>query len=189
MLVVNLAHNSKYNKLWANTVDLIRQSSDRLRENYLTINPADFASFPAVIDNNQIVCFSALQLAEEKWGAKIGRVSTRMWIHPDYRHAGKFTSGTKFLNTTYCLPLQLADARILGLDTVFISREENLRGFQEYLKLIKVNCGFDFSLEDQKYNVCGIYPVPESCKQWVAVCHLTQHGYDAWQQAMIKHQL
>jgi hypothetical protein len=190
MLVVNLARNQNYQELWTNAVDTIRQGHDQLRENYLNIKPSDFACFPAVIDNDKIVCFSALQLSPDRWGEHIGRVSTRMWLHPDYRHMGKFTGGTKFLNTTYCLPLQLAEARRLDLDCVFISREENLKGFQEYLKLIKINCDLNFELEENKFNVCGSLDcVPEGCKQWVAKLNLTDVGSSIWDSFKSKYQL
>jgi hypothetical protein len=102
----------------------------------------------------------------------------------------KFTGGAKFLNTTYCLPLQLAVAKRIGLDSVFISREENLRGFQEYLKLIKINCNEEFTIWKNKFNVCGTQnPVPESCKQWIATLPLTDKGQAVFSAAMMQHQL
>jgi hypothetical protein len=105
-----------------------------------------------------------------------------MWIHPDYRHTGKFTGGPKFLNTTYCLPLQLAKAKLIGLDCVFISREHNLKGFEEYLKLIKVNCKTEFTMEFTKYALNGPCQVqdPESMKQWVMLYYLTDNGPQRW---------
>jgi len=65
--------------------------------------------------------------------------------------------------------VQLEQAKIIDLDTVFISREENLKGFASYIDLVQVNCNYKFVLENEKFNVCGsLDPVPESCKQWVA---------------------
>ena len=114
-----------------------------------------------------------------------------MWIHPDYRHGlTKFTGGNKFLNTTYCLPLQLAAAKLNNLDCVFISREHNLLGFAEYSKLIKINCNTGFLLESKKYNVCGsLDPVPDSCKQWVMIHYLTDNGEECWNRNMKKYVL
>ena len=193
MLVVDLALNKNYYSEWQRVLTTIQQGSDRLKDNYTNLDPTDFASFPVVInDVGQIVCFSALQLAPDRWSSTVGRVSTRMWIHPDYRFTSmtKFTGGTKFLNTTYCLPLQLATARRIGLDCVFISREENLKGFQEYLKLIKINCNEEFTIWENKFNVCGTQnPVPESCKQWVATLPLTDKGSAVFHAAMMQHQL
>lgn len=193
MLVVDLALNNNYYSEWQRVLTTIQQGSDRLKDNYTNLDPTDFASFPVVInDVGHIVCFSALQLAPDRWSSTVGRVSTRMWIHPDYRFTSmtKFTGGPKFLNTTYCLPLQLAAARRIGLDCVFISREENLKGFQEYLKLIKINCNEEFTIWENKFNVCGTQnPVPESCKQWIATLPLTDNGSLAFNTAMMKHQL
>ena len=157
----------------------------------INLDPREFVSFPVVIIDNKIVCFSALQINEERWGKGIGRCSTRMWIHPDYRHGlTKFTGGNKFLNTTYCLPLQLAAAKLNNLDCVFISREHNLLGFAEYSKLIKINCNTGFLLESKKYNVCGsLDPVPDSCKQWVMIHYLTDNGEECWNRNMKKYVL
>jgi len=172
-------------KLWDQYQKFLETTNDELKPNYIGLDPRDFACFPVVIINNQIVCFSALQLSEDKWGPGIGRVSTRMWLHPNYRHKGKFTGGDKFLNTTYCLPLQLAKAKILGLDCVFISREHNPKAFEHYLELIEINCGVRFHIGPSKYNVCGsLDPIPESCKQWVAVHGFNPNGVYRWAHQM-----
>jgi len=168
--------------LWQKFQDYVVTTADDLKYNYIDLDPRDFVSFPVVIINNTIVCFSALQVNKDWWGEKIGRVSTRMWIHPDYRHKGRFTSGAKFLNTTYCMPLQLAKAKLIGLDCVFISRKNNLKAFEEYSKLIKVNCNTEFIMEPTKYSLNGPCQVedPESMKQWVMLHHLTDQGKSVW---------
>lgn len=176
--------------LWDEYQTQIINSTDPLIGNYRNLNPKTFACFPAVIEQNKIVCFSALQV--DKWGPNIGRCSTRMWIHPDYRLSGmtKFSGGNKFLNTTYCLPVQFEEAKKLGIDCLFISREGNRLGFQQYLNLIKINCGYQFILEENQYNVCKVEnPIPESCKQFIAICPLTEKGYDAWKDCMDKFKL
>jgi hypothetical protein len=174
-------------KLWDKCLKDIAKSSDPLKNNYIGLEPTEFTSFPVVIIDDKIVCFSALQINEERWGKGIGRCSSRLWIHPEYRHTGKFTGGDKFLNTTYCLPIQLAAAKLHNLDCIFISREHNLLGFVEYAKLIKINCNTNFYLESTRYNVCGsLDPIPESCKQWVMVHHLTTGGSALWEQQMKK---
>jgi len=157
--------------LWDDCQRTISLDNSRLKDNYVGLDPRQFECFTCLIENNQIICFSALQLAPDRWGAGIGRVSTRMWVHPTYRinSLSKFTGGDRFLNTTYCLPVQLEQAKTIDLDTVFISREENLKGFASYIDLVQVNCNYKFVLENEKFNVCGsLDPVPESCKQWVA---------------------
>jgi len=177
-------------KLWNECLEGIAKSNDSLKNNYIALDPREFASFPVIIIDDKIICFSALQINEERWGKGIGRCSTRLWIHPEYRHTGKFTGGDKFLNTTYCLPIQLAVAKLHDLECVFISREHNLSGFSEYAKLIKINCNTSFYLEPTRYNVCGsLAPIPDSCKQWVMVHHLTNTGKESWEINMEKYVL
>ena len=177
-------------KLWQECIACIVNSNDSLKHNYIALDPREFISFPVVIIDDKIVCFSGLQINEERWGKGIGRCSTRLWIHPEYRHTGKFTGGDKFLNTTYCLPIQLAAAKLHNLDCVFISREHNLLGFAEYAKLIKINCNTSFYLESTRFNVCGLLnPIPESCKQWIIIHHLTDNGQECWNTNMEKYVL
>jgi hypothetical protein len=161
--------------LWMGFQNLLITDHSRLKDNYVGLDPRQFECFPCLIENNQIICFSALQVSPDRWGHKIGRVSTRMWIHPSYRFASltRFTGGSKYLNTTYCLPMQIEYAKQMDLDLLFISREENFKGFAEYINLVWTNCQHKFILEQEKFNVCGsLDPVPESCKQWVAYLEL-----------------
>jgi hypothetical protein len=177
--------------LWQKFQEYVITTSDNLKYNYIGLTPQNFLSFPVVIIDNTIVCFSALQVNTDWWGEKIGRVSTRMWIHPDYRHKGKFTSGSKFLNTTYCVPLQLAKAKLIGLDCVFISREHNPKAFQEYSKLIKANCQTEFIMQPNKYALNGSCFVEdaESMKQWVMLHNITEFGESVWFNNMNKYLL
>ena len=178
--------------LWRQCLDIIQKGKDPLRENYLTLRFNEFISFPAVVDNDQIVCFSGLQYSERKWGKGIARASSRMWIHPDYRFKGitKFNGGPKFLNTTYCLPRQFAVAKDRNIDVLFISRESNLLAFTQYLNLIRINCNYQFNLLPNLYNVCGPQAnVPLTCQQYVAINYITDNGLDRWQNAMNQYQL
>lgn len=173
-------------ELWGLALQTIGNSMDRLRHNYPLINFAEFLSFPAVVENNEIICFSGLQYDVTKWGEGIGRISSRMWIHPHYRVTGKFTGGEKFLNTTYCLPIQHACALNHNLNVVFISRERNRRGFEQYLKLIKVNLGSDFTLLPNQYNVGGGIEHPDLI-QHVGIHNLTPYGSETWAKNMSKY--
>ena len=168
--------------LWEQYQEYLITTTDDLKENYIGLDPRDFLSFPVVIINDKIVCFSALQLSDDRWAKGIGRCSTRMWIHSDYRHGlSKFGGGDKFLNTTYCLPIQFNVAKLHNLDCLFISREHNLIAFTKYLELIKINCSVEFSMESSKYNVCGSKgSIPDSCKQWIMIHHLTNTGPALW---------
>lgn len=177
-------------ELWDNVKIYIRSINDSLKDNYLNINFDDFLSFPVVIENNKIICFSGLQYNEQRWGKGLARFSSRMWIHPDYRIKtfSKFTGGPKFLNSTHCLPVQFKKAQELGLDSLFISREHNLLGFKQYIDLIKINCSLDFNIKPNRYNVCGkTYDDQEGCVQYVAVHHLTDNGNETWIRNMTKH--
>jgi hypothetical protein len=191
-LVVDTAKNRDYDYLWADFFKVLEQTDDPLKANYTGLDPTQFASLPVVIKDDKIVCFSGLQVIPSKWGNGIARCSARMWYHPDYRLKGlsKFTGGDKFLNSTFCMPIQLAVARQLGLDCLFISRESNIKGFEQYLNLLKVNAHVDFTLEPDWYNVCGkLDPVPHSCKQVVALHYLTSQGASVWQNNMLQFKL
>jgi hypothetical protein len=179
MLVVDLKETNRYEDEWKKTINLISQSSDKLKENYLSIDIEKFSIFPAVIEHDEIICFSGLQTDANEWGEKIGRVNARMWVHPNYRSLGlkKFTGGKSFLNSTYCLPLQISKARELGLDIVFISRQGNVRGFKEYLNLIKRNCNEDFKLDCHQYRIYQI-------DQHVATLNLTDNAQYTWLSSM-----
>ena len=158
--------------LWQDFVANISATDDHLKDNYLNIDFGEFISFPCLLDSEKIICFSGLQYNERKWGPGVARCSSRMWIHPEYRIEGisKFEGGTKFLNTSFCLPVQFERAAELGIDTLFISRESNPLAFKKYLNLVKINCGRDFILEKNRYNVCGYeHKTTASCQQFVAV--------------------
>jgi hypothetical protein len=177
-------------RLWKDTIEYIMNTDDHLKSNYINIKFDEFLSFPAVIENDKIICFSGLHYNERRWGKNLARFSSRMWVHPDYRIKGisKFTGGPKFLNSTYCLPLQIQKAKEVGLDTVFISRESNLIGFSQYIDLIKINCNLEFEIKPNRYNVCGrTYDEQEGCVQYVAVHHLTDNGNETWVRNMTKH--
>ena len=185
-LLIDLSQPHDFSWAWKDFQTEIFKSTDKLKDNYLNLNPKEFVSFPAVIKDNKIVCFSALQM-KTIWGNQIARASTRMWIHPDYRFKGmtRFTGGRRFLNTYYCLPIQMARARELGLDCVFITREENPKAFfNEFRTLIKINCQEDFIPLDYQLDTCGLTPIPDSCKQHAMVNYLTNHGASVWEYFM-----
>lgn len=176
--------------LWNNVITYIKTINDSLKDNYLNINFNEFLSFPVVVEDEKIICFSGLHFNERRWGKNLARFSSRMWIHPDYRIKGisKFTGGPKFLNSTYCLPIQMNKAKEVGLDAVFISREHNKVGFEQYIDLIKINCDLDFDIKPNRYNVCGnVFDEQEGCIQYVAVHHLTDRGHETWIRNMTKH--
>lgn len=189
MQVIDLIVNPQ-DQLWKETVDYISGTNDILKNNYINIKFNEFLSFPVVVENNKIICFSGLHYNEQRWGKRLARFSSRMWIHPDYRikSISKFSGGPKFLNSTHCLPLQIQKAKEFGLDSMFISREHNLFGFKQYIDLVEINCNLKFEIKPNRYNVCGTtYDDQEGCIQYVAVHHLTDSGNEIWVRNMTKH--
>lgn len=173
--------------LWKKTLDVINDSNDELKNNYVSLTPDDFVCWPVLIENDEIVCFSGLQQNVERWGDRFARVNSRFYISPKYRHQnpGKLTDYKKFLNTRYLLPLQLQVAVDLGLLGVFMSREgDHKRVFEKYVNLANQNTGYYFEILAHRYNVCGHQnPTPESCKQWIAIC-LLRGDLNSWNQQM-----
>jgi hypothetical protein len=185
--VVDLSTARNLLPLWYNVQQQIQESSDLLKENYLNLNPADFLSFPAVIKDNKIICVSGLQSDVDKWGQGVARCSARMWIDPKYRFTGgtRFTAGPKFLNSYYCLPIQIQVAKKLGYDCLFISRSENPKAFREYGHLVNANTNSRFKMLDGMYNVCGnLDLVPVSCRQYIMLDFLTSVGPLKWTSVM-----
>jgi len=80
MIISDLAADSEYLELFNEVLRKINNSTDTLKANYLDINPRDFISFPAVIKDNKIICFSGVIESVPRWGPNIARISTRMWI-------------------------------------------------------------------------------------------------------------
>jgi len=186
--VTDLAVDDTYMELFYDALVRIARSKDPLKKNYIDLNPKEYFSFPAVIRDAKIACFSGAIELPDRWGQGIARVSTRMWIDYPYRFTGlvKFRGGGQFMNTTYCLPLQIQKAKDLGFQCIFISREGRSNiGFKEYINLIKTNCDVEFKLMPQRFNTCGqIEPIPESCKQFVAIHPLTPGGELIWNTEM-----
>jgi hypothetical protein len=172
-------------------LDKIKNSADILKNNYLTLDPTGFASFPVYINEDEIICFSGLQINSDKWD-QCARINARMWIDPHYRHnyLTKMTNPNRFLNTRYLLPIQIKRAQELNIDTVFISREGDYRRFlKRYCDLILLNTGYEFTVLDHRYNVCGnIHTVPDSCCQLVAI-HSFSGTINDWNTSMLKYQI
>lgn len=173
--------------LWRQTLDIIVNSNDRLRDNYISLTPDDFVCWPVLVDNNEIVCFSGLQANRERWGDQFARINSRFFISPKYRHQnpGKLADCKKFLNTRHLLPMQIYKAKELGLAGIFMSREgDHKRVFEKYVDLAYKNTGYCFNVLADRYNVCGhLSPIPESCKQWIAV-HCFANNSNTWNQHM-----
>lgn len=189
MEIIDLAQTDQYDILWSETVKLISLSKDKLKDNYLNLDPKSFLCFMALIDKGKIICFSALQSQSSRWGDDIVRCSTRMWVHPDFRFPGlvRFTQGEKFLNSFYLIPEQLKKAKMLGYKCVFMSREENPLAFSKWSDLVNRNTGNRFINLPDRYNVCGaVYPIPESCKQHISIDTSHPEALSIWYDNMKK---
>jgi hypothetical protein len=179
---------NEYNdQLWKQTLDIIVDSNDELKNNYINLTPSDFVSWTVLVDDNEIVCFSGLQENHERWGNNFARINSRFFISPKYRHKhpGKLTDCKKFLNTRHLLPIQIQKAKELGFAGIFMSREgDHKRVFEKYVDLACKNTGYYFNVLTDRYNVCGhLSPVPDPCKQWIAV-HCFNSNVDTWNRQM-----
>jgi len=189
MEIVDLAQTNRYDDLWSETIELISTSKDKLKDNYLSLDPRSFLSFTALIHNGKIICFSALQSNNDRWGEDIVRCSARMWVHPDHRFLGltRFTQGKKFLNSYYLIPEQIKKAKMLGYRCIFMSREENPLAFFKWSDLVNRNAGSGFINLPGRYNVCGnLNPIPESCKQYVSIDTSNSQSLPIWHASMEK---
>jgi len=179
-------------RLWEKTLDIIKQHNDELKNNYLTLRPADFVCWPVLVEDDEIVCFSGLQQNLERWGDKFARINSRFFISPKYRHhgPGKMLNSEKFLNTRHLLPIQIQKAKELGFKGVFMSREgDHKTVFQLYVDLAYRNTGHYFEVLKDRYNVCGcLTPIPESCKQWIAV-HCFDGDLQLWLKEMEQYKI
>jgi hypothetical protein len=188
MIVIDLASNYDHD-LWQRTLERIASGHDPLKKNYVDLDPRKFLCFPALVDRDDIICFSGLEVNQDRWGP-CARINTRMWIDPRHRHQylTKMDRPEKFLNTRYLLPVQLARAQEAGIDTVFISREGNYRRFlNRYVKLIHHNTGHSFTVLPHRYAVCGdISPTPPSCRQLIAI-HSFSGDLSTWHSSMSRH--
>jgi len=74
--------------IWEKTLENIVNGDDELKNNYINLTPRDFVCWPVLIDNNEIVCFSGLQINYSRWSDKFARINSRFYISPKYRHHG-----------------------------------------------------------------------------------------------------
>ena len=64
--VIDLATTNEYDSQWTEFLVHTSLSTDALAENYLELIPQNFLSFPTVIKDNKIICFSGLQIDNNK---------------------------------------------------------------------------------------------------------------------------
>jgi len=151
--------------------DDIEKQDHPLAINYSrkNLNLKDFPFFNCVVLDNKIIAFGGLQ--KTKWGEKIGRVATRLWVHPDHRKKGGVPSS---FNSKILMPNQILWAEQNDYDLVYWSRQyPHQRHFKVMIDRSNRNCPYNYKhvpLPDI-YNVCKDSTNPH-CWQRVAVIEL-----------------
>lgn len=190
MELIDLTENEKFLDLFKYTLSVIEKSNDPLKENYVKINLDEFLSFPILIKNNEIICFSGAQIRHNIWGKHIARISTRFWKHPKFRIKSfhKLNNVENTLNIKYCIPMQIEKLKKHNIECFFISRESKKTGkvmyaFSEYIELINKEYNQNLKILPNRYNVCGLHSVNEKCKQFVSLNH-TENSLKIWNEYM-----
>jgi hypothetical protein len=188
--IVNIVKDRSIDELWFTTLEQISLGSDKLRNNYKEIDLSMFISFYAAVEENKILGFSGLQYMPDRWGTSIARCMSRFYLRPDFRH-GHSIFHKPALITEQVLPMQIRDSQDFGIDSVFMSREKGRCSFEKLIEFLKIkNKSIDFNLLNDRYNVCGcLEPIPESCKQYIALMHLTDRGAETWNRDMLQHRV
>lgn len=151
--------------------DDIEKEDHPLAINYSrkNLNLKDFPFFNCVTKDEKIIAFGGLQ--KTKWGKKIGRVATRLWVHKDYRKKGGVPSS---FNSTILMPNQILWAEQNDYDLVYWSRQyPHQRHFKVMIDRSNRNCPYKYvhkPLPDI-YNVCKDSD-NQNCWQRVAVVEL-----------------
>lgn len=165
---LNLKWHSEYLEDFYKTQEFAASLNDKLAKNYTKkdLNLDDFPFFSICIEEDIIVAFSGLYTG--RWGPGIGRVASRLWVHPDFRSRNGVPSN---YNSTVMMPNQALYAENNGYDLVFFSREAPYKHFDYICKRSTKACkyGYEWKPLDKEYNVCVNRDKP-SCWQKVAVC-------------------
>jgi GNAT superfamily N-acetyltransferase len=144
--------------LFQKEMELIEERQERLHENYTwrRMNWKEYLSFTVLYDEeaDRIIGFSGLQYG--RWGEKLARCASRLWVNPDYR--GRSTPSN--WNSRWMMPFQIKNAPDY-LDGVFWSREyPNHHNFPLMVQRANENCSHGYQHTEQPgvWNVCR--PVP-----------------------------
>lgn len=177
MIHLNLKQHEEWIEPFYQTLGYAQSLDDPLSRNYTRERvPLDqFPFFSIVVIHNQIVAFSGLQ--EGRWGSGIGRVASRLWVHPDWRSQNGRPSE---FNSKIMMPSQTLWAQENGYDCVFFSREKPYKHFDYIVKRSNKHCpfGFVYTPMPKIYNVCMKENPDETCWQKVAVCEFESNTLD-----------
>lgn len=153
---------------WGSLQKEIRYSNDKLKKNYLNLDPMSFVDFHLVVsDQNEIEAFAGVQQKEIWNGFK--RIGTRLYIRPKFRKTAiqgsaldQFTKNTSY--TSALLHHQLNQYK---KDLIFLSRECTFRSFKRFMKIFDLSD--NFVLLNGFYRVCGLESTNPACIQKISV--------------------
>lgn len=169
--------NPAVKKDWDILQNEILYSNDKLKHNYIAINPHDFYDFNLVVTSyNEIEAFAGV--AEKPFWNGFKRIASRLYIRPKYRKQSEkgsaldqYTKDTSY--TAILLDYQLSK---FTDDLTFISRECTFRSFSKFIQ--KLNLSERLNVIDSLFKVCGPENLDKSCIQRIAtpVKHLDYIG-------------
>jgi len=160
--------NSKLKKDWKKLQDEILHSKDKLKENYIALNPNDFVDFTLVVsENHEIEAFAAVQ--EKKIWNGFKRIATRLYIRPKFRKTVQEGSALDQYTrkTSYTALLINYQYQKFKNDPIFISRECTYKSFERFIKIFDLHN--KFQVMDGRYQVCGIDSKNPKCIQKICV--------------------
>lgn len=177
MIHLNLLNNQELIPQFRKLLDKIAASNEPLALNYSRdrFKFDNFLSIDLVVDQDIIKAFSCLQFG--RWGKHIGRISSRLWVDPNFRNA----STPSNFNSKLLMPAQIQTAKEAKLKGVFwsTSRANNIKTFQKMIQRNNENCtcGYTHVPLEGQYNVCGSTSSDSGCIQKVAVIYLEKDFY------------
>lgn len=175
MLVCDLKKDfNTFEPLWIDCISFIEKEckSDKLYKNYLNIDLTRFLSMAIVVIDNKIICFGGAEVNIDRWGTDLSRVLSRFWISPQYRHKLVKVNNIGVNFSPLILDKNLTAVKNHPeIKAVMITREgEGKHSFSRIIDIANAAVEKPFTILDHKHNVCGnLYPIPESCKQMIAL--------------------
>lgn len=181
MLVYDLKKDFRnLEPLWNDCISFIKKEcrSDKLYKNYINIDLKRFLSMAIVVVDDRIICFGGAEINVNRWGPNLSRVLSRFWISPEYRHRLVKVDNNTEINFS---PLIL-DKNITALinhpeiKAAMITREgDGKNSFFRIVDIANTAVKKPFVILEEKHNVCGdVCPIPDSCKQMIALKMLTE---------------
>lgn len=175
--------NSLGKKLFDEEIERIKHQNFSLKHNYLNINLQEFLSFDIVTYNNELVCFSGMQIRPAVFPTNTARVHSRFYFSEKYRRKTLSVFRDRLNNYEIpelafpgflvTLPYQIEKAKKMGLDAVFISREKinEFSGKSEKLRLDTFrklhNGAYELKVLPKLYNMCGMPIDNKECWQYI----------------------